>query len=555
MNGPVILCGYGKVGRRIVDCLLADGVEVVVVTLDRPSDVPAGVRFVSGDCRQKSTLIAAGVTSARGVIVCTSDDLANIASALAVRSLAPNVRIVVRAFNPRLVPRLGRAAHNIVALSVSGLAAPLLALLARTGEALGTFPAPDGLREIVERTADKGRPLAELAGDDPPLAWLPATGKPRFLAELTGCESVEAGDRVVVCARSEVVHAGDEKVRWSWWPRRQWRALVRTSREIETLVKVSLAVLLMVLFGSTLIYHFVNGEPLATAFHHTVSVISTSADLRAERYGSFLKWFESGLRLAGAALVAAFTAALTNYLVRARLGGALETARIPDQGHVVVCGLGNVGFRVIEELLRAKQPVVVLEASRDNRFLAAARRLGAAVIIGDCTLPEALRQVKVDAARAVVVTTSNDLANIETALLVRELAPEQRVIVRLADSDLAETLRDAANVRHAVAIPALAAPAFAAALFGDRLRAVFSVAGRLLAAVEIHVESGEVGIEGERVDDLAQRFGIRPIALSRPVGDLPAHRLTVGDCLTAIVALADLDRLYRRDVTAGAADC
>src|SRR5262249_60018775 len=97
------------------------------------------------------------------------------------------------------------------------------------------------------------------------------------------------------------------------------------------------------------------------------------------------KVFASVLRIAGAALMAAFTAIVTNYLLRARLGGALEVRRIPDSGHVVVCGLGNIGFRVVEELVKSSERVVVIEQARDSRFVATARRLTAAAVSGDAT--------------------------------------------------------------------------------------------------------------------------------------------------------------------------
>jgi Trk K+ transport system NAD-binding subunit len=549
MNRPVILCGAGKVGRRVLDCLLGDALPVVVIDRVAPPDLPANVRFIAGDCRNRAVLLAAGITSARGMIACTSDDLVNMAAALAARSLSPEVRIVVRAFNPRLVPRLGPGMADVVALSVSGLVSPLLALLARTGAALGGFAAGDGLRTVVERRVAGPATLNEIAAGDVPIAWSPREGPPRFFRDLSGAERLAAGDRLVVCARASA-DSGEVEVRWGSWVRRQWLAVVRTVGQVERLVLLTLAILLAVMTASTLVYHFVNGEPIADAVHHTVNVIATSSTLRAERYGTFMKWFESGLRLTGTALVAAFTAALTNYWVRARLGGALEVLRIPDQGHVVVCGLGNIGFRVVEELLRGKQPVVVIDAAPDNRFLASARRLGAAVIAGDCTLPDALRQARADTARAVVAVTDSDLVNIETALVVRELNAEQRVVVRLTDADLATTLREAASVRHAVAVPALAAPAFAAALFGDRVQAVFLAAGRLFAAVEIHVEEGETQVEGTTVGELARRWSLQPIDLTPPAADMTAHRLAPGDRLTAVIALTDLDRMYRREPAA-----
>src|SRR5262249_3121572 len=134
-----------------------------------------------------------------------------------------------------------------------------------------------------------------------------------------------------------------------------------------------------------------------------------------------LKVFVSGLRITGAALLGVFTAILTNYLLRARLRGTLEIRRVPDRGHVIVVGLGNIGYRVVEELIGYGERVVVLEVAPDGRFVSTARRLGAAVIHGDATVREVLRQANASTARAVVAATSNDLANLEVALLVREL--------------------------------------------------------------------------------------------------------------------------------------
>src|SRR5207244_1734590 len=80
----------------------------------------------------------------RGFLILTSDDLVNISTGLMVRHLNHGVRIVMRMFNQNLITRLGKAVHNVYGLSTSALAAPLIALIARTGEALGTFRLEDG---------------------------------------------------------------------------------------------------------------------------------------------------------------------------------------------------------------------------------------------------------------------------------------------------------------------------------------------------------------------------------------------------------------------------
>jgi len=82
-----------------------------------------------------------------------------------------------------------------------------------------------------------------------------------------------------------------------------------------------------------------------------------------------------------------------------------------------------------------------------------------------------LRQAHASNARAVIAATNNDLINLEVALLVRELNPTQRVVLLLSDQQMAQMLRDAANVQLAVSVPALAAPAFLAGLYGNVCKA------------------------------------------------------------------------------------
>jgi Trk K+ transport system NAD-binding subunit len=310
-----------------------------------------------------------------------------------------------------------------------------------------------------------------------------------------------------------------------------------------------------VILASTNLFHLTLArDGPADALYRTISLMATGSDMGGRDLppGGWQKIYVSALRLLGAALIAAFTAILTNYLLRARLGGALEIHRIPDSGHIIVCGLGNVGFRVVQELHRQGERVVVIERTRDTAFIPTARRLGVAVIVGDATVAEVLRQAHTAQAKAVVAATSNELANLEIALLARDLNPHQRVVLRLTDPNLARTMREAANVRLAVSIPDLAAPAFLAALLGDRVRGVFLVAGRLLVVVELVVPADDAFLAGQSVRALAIDYGLVPVHLvgtdKAPRAQPLNARLGTGDCLTIVIALADLQRLLHREV-------
>ncbi len=580
MEQPFILCGIGRLGWRVLEYLQAAGLPVVVVDINlKPDDRRlARVQCISGDCRNREVLEAAGVAHAQAVLILTSDDLVNISTALMVRNLNPDVRVVIRMFNQNLIARLGGAVHNIYALSTSALTAPLIALTALTGQSLGTFRihgVADGRRQVTEVLVGSASPLqgqsirqTAAAHRAQVLAHFPAGQKEgRLLLDVDAEARLRPGDRLIVCAephdvadfQARVTDDVPPHVLWAGWLRRNGRVLWRTLGEVDLAVKVCTAVLVLVVVISTLIYYFgvtQYSHSVADALYRTVSVMATGADMGEKELDPDQGWqkvFVSLLRIAGAALLAAFTAIVTNFLLRAHLSGALEVRRIPDSGHLVVCGLGDVGYRVVEELVSDDERVVAIEISRDSRFETTARRKGVAIINGDARVREVLRQAHADTARAVLALTSNDLVNLEIALLARELNPRQRVVVLMTDPSLAQTLREAANVRLALSVPALAAPAFLAAIFGDRVLSTFLVHGRLLGVLDLVVQPQDSVLGGQVVQAVALDYRLLPVAVLNSAGDFYPEpllvRLRPGDRLIAIAALSDLERVLRREPT------
>ncbi len=564
---PVVVCGLGRVGRRVADFLRTTGVPVAVIGTEADPADPrlAGMTVVRGDCRDHAALEAAGVRDARGVIVCTGNDLVNVAAALAVRRLNPDARVVVRMFNPTLVPRLGDAVRNTTALSVSALTAPLLAVSALTGESLGGFALDGGAMQVAEVAVDGGselvgRPVADVAGQYHLLVvGLTSGDSARLFAGVRGDERLGVGDRLAVCGRPDdldrlLAPAGDllTGVYWAGWLRRHGRTAGRTLATVDRPVQIGTAALFLTILASTLVFRFGLGTGWADGLYQTVSAIGTATDLHGDQRPAWGKVFLSVLKLAGAALVAAFTAIFTQYLLRAKLGGAFEARRIPDAGHVVVCGLGNVGFRCVEELVRLGRPVVAVERDPAAPFAATVRRMGVPVLAGDGAVPAVLAQARAGAARAVIAATSSDLANIEIALLVRDINPAQRVVVRLADPDFAEAVRDVAGLQLAVSVPALAAPAFAAALYGDRVQTLVPVGGRTLAVVELNVQPADPCLGDVPLAVAMADYEFLPVAVAgKPpfaADGIPrGYRLQPGDRLTVILDLVKLDRLLRRE--------
>ena len=134
---------------------------------------------------------------------------------------------------------------------------------------------------------------------------------------------------------------------------------------------------------------------------------------------------------------------ITNALVRRRIDQSLGRARVVGaSGHVLIVGLGAVGMRVLEGLIARGEQVVVIERDESHPYLNQARTLGVRVVVGDATLQTTLDLANLRTASAVAIPPSDDLANIETGLAVRDGLRERwfdvPVVLRVFDRSLGQ---------------------------------------------------------------------------------------------------------------------
>jgi len=251
-----------------------------------------------------------------------------------------------------------------------------------------------------------------------------------------------------------------------------------------------------------------------------------------------LELYGVALMLFGTGALTVLFALLTDAIVRARLARAQDPIPRHLLDHVVVCGLGNIGYRVVEQLAPLDVPVVAVELDGSNRFLPAVRRLGVPVLAGDIRLQETLQALQVASARSIVVVTSSDIVNLEAALTARALRPGLRVVLRLFDSDLAARVERVFDFHSSRSPTALAAPAFAAAAVGEHVIASIPAGRRVLLVARLRVGEGSQAAGGTVAVFEAATQG-RVLALSEggqqhwcPADDTT---LVVGEDLTAVV--------------------
>lgn len=128
-----IVCGAGRVGRRIIRHLQRQNLDYVIIESDpkKIGEVDEQlVRTVIGDATSEEVLAAAGVKHARGLASCLPDDADNVYVVLTARGLNADLHIVARAVEEQAEPTLIRAgANRVVAPTIIGSQSMARALL------------------------------------------------------------------------------------------------------------------------------------------------------------------------------------------------------------------------------------------------------------------------------------------------------------------------------------------------------------------------------------------------------------------------------------------
>lgn len=246
-------------------------------------------------------------------------------------------------------------------------------------------------------------------------------------------------------------------------------------------------------------------------------------------------------------------------LMVSRRRGEKEWTRVmvsTYRDHIIVCGLGHLGIRVVEQLLAAGQSIVCLEQHRNARFVSRAHELKVPVVVRDMKEDQALIDAGIEHARAIVISTRDPVANIEVAMDSKRMNPSIRVVMRAFDEQIAQKISDAMDVEVAFSSSTLAAPMVAAMALGPKsagdnattpeakVLSSLMIGGACHVAAELTVAPASKWI-GKRIDQIEQTHAIK--LLSRSANGSAAQSPPPADATIAagdqVVVHAPADRL------------
>jgi voltage-gated potassium channel Kch len=474
MKPRIIVCGLGRTGYKIFCLLKQQGASVVGIS-DRPIAGEPTTDIILGDPRSPVTLINAGLADAETLVLAWDDDALNLEILTRSRLLNPRIRVIDRLFNETLGERLDRTLPDHVSMSVSQLAAPIFSFAARGNQAIGQLHLFDRSWPIQEIIIDEnhpwqGLPLYEL-WDDPTrmlIYYLPARDEIDLISAIILGKRLQRGDHLIIGTRPT------PSTRRRFYLRRFLKRLLnfRPYQHYARPVLLVLLSLLTMIGVATLTYISVNTKvSLVDALYFSVGMITGAGgnEKVAESTPDSVKLFTILMMIVGAGVVGLCYALLNDFILGSRFKQFWDATRIPARDHHIVCGLGGVGTKIIQELQANGCEVVAIEADPDNRFLHTVRSLSIPVIIEDARLPSTLMAANLSKAASLIVVTSQEMVNVEIGLTAKEIAPKLTLIVRAGEEELGRSIQEVFEFDAVLCPTELAAYSFAAAALGGRI--------------------------------------------------------------------------------------
>jgi voltage-gated potassium channel len=181
--------------------------------------------------------------------------------------------------------------------------------------------------------------------------------------------------------------------------------------------------------------------------------------------------------------------------------------------HIIMVGLGHLGFRVVRDLYRMNQEVVVVELNPKADLVASVKQMDIPVIQDDATREATLEAAGIRRARTIILCTQNDSMNLQVALKARKMQPNIHAVLRIFDDDFADALHDQFGFT-AMSATGMAAPAFASAASGVDITRPITVEGETLSLARLKVQPNSELIS-MTVSAIEARFNLSVVLLHR----------------------------------------
>jgi voltage-gated potassium channel len=212
---------------------------------------------------------------------------------------------------------------------------------------------------------------------------------------------------------------------------------------LRRLFSISFA-LLFVLSSGVSGYMFIEHWPLLDSLYMTVITIASVGFMEVHPLSEQGRIFTIFLILGGTGVLVYGVSTIIAFIVEGELTDALRRRKMQNKiavmkGHFIVCGVGQTGKHVLEEMVRTQNDVVAIE--RDPTQIKLLDEQGICYVQGDATHNSVLQLAGIKKARGIVSALQSDAENLLVVFTAKRLNPDIRVISKAVEEESEQKIR------------------------------------------------------------------------------------------------------------------
>jgi voltage-gated potassium channel len=147
--------------------------------------------------------------------------------------------------------------------------------------------------------------------------------------------------------------------------------------------------------------------------------------------------FSAFLIISGMGTILYGVSTITALIVEGELTDALRRRRMEKRirklcNHIIVCGVGETGYYIAEELYKTGVPFVVVESSKQH-LERLKDMINLLYVEGDATADPVLKKAGIESAAGIILALHNDQENLFATITARQLNPRIKIVVKCVD--------------------------------------------------------------------------------------------------------------------------
>ncbi|MFY0605990.1 MAG: potassium channel protein [Cyclobacteriaceae bacterium] len=184
-------------------------------------------------------------------------------------------------------------------------------------------------------------------------------------------------------------------------------------------------------------FTYIEGLNFVNALYMTIITVGTVGFTEVKELSSAGRVFTSIFILMNLMLFAYVVSVVSSYFFEGKLKSLVKNYRSEMEinklkNHVIVCGYGRNGSRACEELEKSGESYVLIEKDPEMEHEIPDHIKW---YLGDATEDDRLKSVGIDRAKAIIITTPSDAANVFITLTARHLNEKIRILVRASNPE------------------------------------------------------------------------------------------------------------------------